>query len=405
VFALVTVVVCALLLGPGRPVSAGALDARTDSRDDSRDAWGTASVSHTDSAGAAPSGLDARSVERFARLALDCVHTEYPNKISHVLRGDEDVRPPRELTPAFYGCYDWHSAVHGHWLLARLARRFPQGSFAADARQALAQSLTPEHIAAEVEYLAAEGRKTFERPYGLAWLLQLAAELAEWDDPEARRWSEILAPLESAAAQRFADWLPKLSHAIRTGEHSQTAFAFGLVLDWARRRERAEMERLLVETSRALYLADRDCPLAYEPSGQDFLSPCLAEADLVRRLLPPPAFAAWLGRFLPGIPLSGAEGAGDGEVEGWLEPAVVTDPTDGKLVHLDGLNLSRAWMLEGLVAGLPEGDPRRPALRATARRHRESGLASITGEHYEGGHWLGSFAVYLVTGRGLPLEP
>lgn len=345
--------------------------------------------------------LDASSAERFARLALECVHKEYPNKISHVLQGDADARPPRELTPAFYGCFDWHSAVHGHWLLARLARTFPDAAFTAEARAALAESLTPEHIAAEVEYLAAEGRQTFERPYGLAWLLQLAAELGEWDDPQARRWSETLAPLEDEAARRFADWLPKLSHPIRTGEHSQTAFAFGLVLDWARQRGRAEMEELLVERSRALYLADRDCPLAYEPSGQDFLSPCLAEADLVRRLLPPPVFAAWLGRFLPAIPFAEDSLAEDAEDGDWLEPAVVTDPTDGKLVHLDGVNLSRAWMLQGVLAGLPEGDPRRPALAAAARRHRESGLAAITGEHYEGGHWLGSFAVYLVTGRGL----
>lgn len=361
--------------------------------------------------GSAEPPLDASSAQRFARLALECVHKEYPNKISHVLQGDADARPPRELTPAFYGCFDWHSAVHGHWLLARLARTFPDAAFAAEARAALAESLTPEHIAAEVEYLAGEGRQTFERPYGLAWLLQLAAELGEWDDPQTRRWSETLEPLEDEAARRFAEWLPKLSHPIRTGEHSQTAFAFGLVLDWARQRGRVEMEELLVERSRALYLADRDCPLAYEPSGQDFLSPCLAEADLVRRLLPPPVFAAWLGRFLPGVPFaedSLAEEAGEGS---WLEPAVVTDPTDGKLVHLDGVNLSRAWMLKGVLAGLPEGDPRRPSLAAAARRHRESGLAAITGEHYEGGHWLGSFAVYLVTGRGLgpshraPSEP
>jgi hypothetical protein len=337
--------------------------------------------------------LDAASAERFARLALDCVHKEYPNKISHVLQGDADVRPPRELTPAFFGCFDWHSAVHGHWLLARLVRTFPDAPFATEARAALAESLTPEHVTAEVEYLAGEGRATFERPYGLAWLLQLAAELAEWEDPEARRWSEALAPLEDEAARRLADWLPKLSHPIRTGEHSQTAFAFGLILDWARLRGRSDLEGLLTERSRALYVSDRDCPLAYEPSGQDFLSPCLAEADLVRRLLSPPVFAAWLGRFLPGIPLA--------EDDGWLEPGVVTDPTDGKLAHLDGLNLSRAWMLEGILSGLPEGDPRRPALAAAARRHREDGLASVTGEHYEGGHWLGSFAVYLVTRRGL----
>lgn len=351
--------------------------------------------------------VDAAAAGRFARLALDCVHQEYPNKIAHVLQEDADAKPPRQLTPAFYGCYDWHSAVHGHWLLARLARSFPEAPFAADARAALAKSLAAEHIATEVAYLNGEGRRTFERPYGLAWLLQLAAELAEWakssDDPEARGpavrgWSENLAPLEAVAAERFAEWLPKLGHPIRTGEHSQTAFAFGLALDWARQRGRKDLEDLLTERSRALYLQDRDCPLDYEPSGQDFLSPCLAEADLLRRLLPPPVFAAWLGRFLPGIPWTDDETGGAGD---WLVPAVVTDPTDGKLAHLDGLNLSRAWMLEGILRGLPEDDPRRPALASAARRHRDSGLASVTGEHYEGGHWLGSFAVYLVTGRGL----
>lgn len=338
--------------------------------------------------------LDAAAAERFAALALECVHKEYPNKISHVLSGDGDVRPPRQLTPAFYGCFDWHSAVHGHWLLARLARTFPGAPWATAARQALAGSLTPEHIAAEVAYLEGEGRNTFERPYGLAWLLQLAAELAQWDDPQARGWSATLAPLETAAAARLAEWVPKLSHPIRTGEHSQTAFAFGLVLDWAHSRGQGDLGAMVAERSRQLYLEDRSCPLAYEPSGQDFLSPCLAEADLVRRLLPPPAFAAWLGRFLPQIPLSGEAG--------WLVPAVVTDPTDGKLAHLDGLNLSRAWMLEGILSGLPRQDPRRQALEAAARAHRESGLAAVTGAHYEGGHWLGSFAVYLVSGQGLP---
>jgi len=351
--------------------------------------------------GASVSDFDTRAADRFAHLALECVHREYPNKIAHVLQEDADARPPRELTPAFYGCYDWHSAVHGHWLLARLARTFPDAPFAAEARAALAKSLTAENLAAEAGYLRGEGRKTFERPYGLAWLLQLAAELAEWEDPEAQKWSAALAPLEDVAAGRFAEWLPKLSHAIRTGEHSQTAFAFGLVLDWARGRGRKELEDLVTERSLALYLGDRDCPLTYEPSGQDFLSPCLAEADLLRRLLPPAVFAAWLGRFLPGIPLAGESGAGTGLPDDWLVPAVVTDPTDGKLAHLDGLNLSRAWMLGGVLSGLPAEDPRRPALAAAARRHRASGLASVTGEHYEGGHWLGSFAVYLVTGRGL----
>lgn len=343
---------------------------------------------------AAHADFDAASAERFARLALACVHEEYPNKIAHVLQGDEDVAPPRELTPAFYGCYDWHSSVHGHWLLARLARRFPEAPYAADARAALAESLTPETIAGEVAYVSGEGRVSFERPYGLAWLLQLAAELREWDDEQAREWARTLEPLEALAAERIREWVPKLTQPIRVGEHDQTAFAFGLVLDWAEAAGAEAMEELLTGRIEDFYLGDRSCPLAYEPSGHDFLSPCLAEADLLRRILPPERFAAWLGAFLPGIPLDGSAD--------WLRPAVVTDPSDPKLAHLDGLNLSRAWMLEGMAAGLPEGDPRVAALEGAAQAHREAGLAAVTGEHYEGGHWLGSFAVYLVTGRGLP---
>lgn len=345
--------------------------------------------------GAEPSSaVDAPTAERFASLALACVHKEYPNKIAHVLNGDADVKPPRELTPAFYGCYDWHSAVHGHWLLARLARRFPDAPLAGKAREALDKSLTPQNVAAEVAYLEGPGRNTFERPYGLAWLLQLAAELREWGDPQAERWAKALEPLERAAARRIRNWAPKLSFPIRTGEHNQTAFGFGLILDWARSTNDLETSTLLEARIRDLYLKDRDCPLAYEPSGEDFLSPCLGETDLARRVLSPEAFAEWLSAFLPLIP---RDGRGD-----WLQPGVVTDPTDGKLAHLDGLNLSRAWMLEGIAASLPAGDRRVPALRAAAEAHRESGLRSVTGEHYEGGHWLGSFATYLVTGRGLP---
>lgn len=348
----------------------------------------------------ATDSLDAAAAERFANLALACVHKEYPNKIGHLLNSDADVKPPRELTPAFYGCYDWHSAVHGHWLLARLARRFPDAPFTAKARAALDRSLTPEHIAVEVKYLEAPGRGTFERPYGLAWLLQLAAELREWDDPQAHRWSAALEPLARTAAGRLRDWLPKLTAPIRIGEHNQTAFSFGLILDWARGAGDTQTTSLLEGRIRDLYQKDRDCPMAYEPSGEDFLSPCLAEADLMRRVLPPADFAAWLGTFLPGIPRDG-QGVALGA---WLTPGVVTDPSDPKLAHLDGLNLSRAWMLEGIAAGLPSTDPRLPALRAAAAVHRDAGLRNVTGEHYEGGHWLGSFAVYLVTGRGLPVR-
>ncbi|HUU85254.1 MAG TPA: DUF2891 family protein [Phycisphaerae bacterium] len=338
-------------------------------------------------------GLDASAVERFAKLALDCLHREYPNKIAHVLNSDGDVRPPRELTPVFCGCYDWHSAVHGHWLLVRLCRTHPDAPFVGPARQALAAGFTAEKVAAEVTYLQAQGRNTFERPYGLAWFLQLSAELHEWDDPQAGQWSSTLEPLEKLAADRLREWLPKLSHPIRTGEHSQTAFALGLVLDWARSRGDAQTEQLVVNRARVYYLNDRGASLSFEPDGQAFLSPILAEADLMRRILPPAEYAAWLGAFLPELRLDGSAD--------WLQPAVVTDRTDGKLVHLDGLNLSRAWMLEGMAAGLPPDDPRRAGLLAATRLHRNAGLQAVTEEHYESGHWLGSFAVYLVTQRGL----
>jgi len=331
---------------------------------------------------------------RFARLALDCVDQEYPNKIGHTMASDADMGTPRSLHPAFFGCFDWHSSVHGHWLLARFARLHPGHPDAAAACDVLERHLAPDLVAAETAYLETEGRASWERPYGLAWLLQLAAELRGWDDPDARRWAVALRPLEDACAAAVADWLPKLAYPIRTGEHSQTAFAFGLVLDYARAAGRDDLALLVEATARRLYLADRGADLAFEPSGQDFLSPALAEADLMRRVLPPAEFAPWLAEFLPDIP---RDGAAD-----WLPLAVVTDRSDGKLAHLDGLNLSRGWMLEGIAAGLPQEDRRLPALRGAAADHAASAVASLTGEHYEGGHWLGSFAMYLTTRRGLP---
>jgi hypothetical protein len=336
--------------------------------------------------------MDAATVERFAALALDCVHHEYPNKIAHVMQSDEDLAPPRELTPAFFGCFDWHSSVHGHWLLARLARLHPDAEFAGAARKALGRSLTAEKMVAEAAYLSGEGRASFERPYGLAWLLCLAEELRAWETDEAQLWAKNITPLEAEAAERIATWLPKLYYAIRTGEHSQTAFALGLILDWAEYVENEEMETLVKGRALQFHLEDRACPLGYEPSGQDFLSPCIAEADLMRRILAPGQFAMWLDRFLPEIPTDGGAA--------WLPVGVVTDRADGKLAHLDGLNLSRAWMLEGIISGLPDNDPRRAALGAAANAHAKVGLAAVTGEHYEGGHWLGSFATYLVTEKG-----
>jgi hypothetical protein len=349
---------------------------------------------HVASAGttAISPSFDIKAAERFANLALACVHKEYPNKISHNLNSDADVAPPRKLTPAFYGCYDWHSSVHGHWLLARLVRTFPDATFAPSAREALRQSLTAENIAQEAAYLRADGRSSFERPYGLAWLLQLVAELREWDDPDARELGTHLRPLEDAAIERLIGWIPKLSHPVRIGEHDQTAFALGLMLDYARASGDTKFADLIVLKARQFYRGDKSCPLAYEPSGEDFLSPCIGEADLMRRVLPGHEFARWLQTFLPQI-----SAAGTGV---WLQPVVSPDPSDPKLAHLDGLNLSRAWMLEGVAAALPKSDHRRPSILATAEQHRRAGLAAVTGKHYEGGHWLGSFAVYLVTRRG-----
>jgi hypothetical protein len=333
--------------------------------------------------------VDVEAAGRFAKLALDCVHREYPNKIAHVLMSDADARPPHELTPAFFGCYDWHSSVHGHWLLVRVARLFPNEPMAAQARAALARSLTHQHIAGELAYMRGAERASFERPYGLAWLLQLAAELRTWNDPQAREWSAMLAPLESEAAAHLKSWLPKLQYPIRIGEHDQTAFAFGLVWDWARVAGDVDMQRLLREKAQQFYSGDLACPLSYEPSGQDFLSPCLAEADFMRRVLDKDRFAAWLSTFLPQIPA-------DGSVA-WLRPGEVTDRSDPKLAHLDGLNLSRAWMLEGIAGALPAGDKRIRALRATAAQHRDASFAEVTSEHYVGSHWLGTFALYGMT--------
>lgn len=325
--------------------------------------------------------VPAPALERFAGLALACVHKEYPNKIAHAMNSDADVKPPRELTPAFYGCYDWHSSVHGHWLLARVARQLPDSPIARTSMAALEKSITPAHIEKEIEYFNAPGRGTFERPYGLAWLLTLSLELREMQSPLA----PVLAPLERAVVERISAWLPKLSHPVRSGEHSQTAFALGLALDYARGASNKPFAALIEDRARAYYLKDTNCPASYEPSGEDFLSPCLAEADLMRRILPPSEFARWFGAFMPQWP---------------YKPLTVTDPTDGKLAHLDGLNLSRAWMIEGIASALPT----RPELEKSAQAHAEAGLRSVTGEHYEGGHWLGTFATYLVTRRGLAIS-
>ena len=344
-----------------------------------------------------PERLTEAAAGAFAALALDCVVKEYPNKIGLRLERDEDLAPPRELTPVFYGCYDWHSAVHGHWLLARLTRRFPEAGFAAEARSALDRNSTPERVAGEIAYVSVEGRRGFERPYGLAWLLQLDAELAEWardesaaagDRERAARWRETLAPLVANAAERITEFFEKLEHPVRVGEHKQTAFSAGLIHDWAVSVGASEMRDLLAARARVWFGGDRDCPAAYEPSGQDFLSPCLAEADFMRRALPPVEFVAWFDGFLP-------EGPGP-----TLEPVFVPEDREDAFGHLHGLHLSRAWMMRAVAGALPADDPRRAGLTALAVRNAEAGLAGVDPENYTGSHWLGSFAVYLLTQRG-----
>ena len=345
------------------------------------------------STGDAPPAMDAAAAQRFAGLALKCLHAEYPSHISHTMDSDADARAPHLLNPAFYGCLDWHSDVHGHWMLVRLLRLFPDAPFAPAARLELARSFTAANIAGEMDYLKRADRASFERPYGLAWLLQLAAELREWNDPQARVWASVLRPLESEAASRVMSWVPKLHYPIRIGEHDQTAFSFGLIWDWAGVAGDVQMRNVLMDAAQRFYLKDRNCPLHYEPSGEDFLSPCLAEADFMRRVQGPAAFGRWLSDFLPGI-AHNADSA-------WLQPAVVTDRADPKLAHIDGLNLSRAWMLEGIAHGLAKDDRRTPVLQAIAARHRDAALPAVTGEHYEGGHWLGTFAVYLTSAAGM----
>ena len=343
----------------------------------------------------APNLADTKTLypEKLTYLALECVHKEYPNKISHTMQSDIDLKPPRELTPSFYGCFDWHSSVHGHWLLVRLARLYPEKDLSVQSMAILNQSLAKEKLLIEKDYFQGTGRTAFERPYGLAWLLQLVAELEEWDDNQAAiQWRENIKPLENIVMERIVSWLPKLTYPVRSGQHSQTAFALGLIYDWAIITNNIKVSELIKNRSLNFYYDDKNCPLNYEPSGADFLSPCLAEADLMRRVLAPNEFALWLSAFLE-IPSE--------KNIVWIEPAIVSDRSDPKLAHLDGLNLSRAWMLEGIATGLPMDDPRKDVLINSALQHANIALDAVTGEFYEGGHWLGSFATYLVTQRGL----
>ena len=332
--------------------------------------------------------LTAVLAAQLARIALDGIVREYPVYSGHVVLHAADGRRNRALHPAFYGCFDWHSAVHSHWLLARLLRLLPALGEAALIRSALSDHLTEANLRAEANYFAEGGRSGFERPYGWAWLLKLAEELCDWDNPDARHWSAAVAPLADLIAERYLDYLPRLTYPIRSGAHSNTAFALAFALDYAQASAHTSLRDGLVARSFQYYGADKDGPARWEPSGGDFLSPCLAEADLMRRVLPQADFASWLADFLPNL--------GEGGPVQLLTPAIVSDRSDGQIVHLDGLNLSRAWCLWGVAQALAPDDRRHSVLHEAAERHAQAGLGGIGSGDYMGEHWLGSFALYML---------
>jgi hypothetical protein len=341
----------------------------------------------------AADGLDREKAGAFVQLALKGLDREYPNKPGEVLRGPQDIMSPRAMHPAFYGNFDWHSCVHGHWLVVRLLRLFPDLPGATDARARLAAHLTAANLATEAAYFDVKDNKSFERMYGWAWTLRLAAELKAWDDPEARQWAKNLEPLEKKLVALTKDYLPRLTYPVRTGVHPDTAFALGQVLDYARAVGDGELEKLAVARAREYYGADKNYPAHFEPSGEDFFSPGLNEADLMRRVLARDEFSRWLDGFVPGLR--------NGELGNWGRAAEVSDLTDPKIVHLVGLNLCRAWTMRGVASALAAGDARRARLEAASKLHAEAGLKHVFSGHYEGDHWLATFAVYHVSNAGI----
>lgn len=330
-----------------------------------------------------------KQASHFAALAMKCVAREFPNKPEHVINNASEVQSPKALHPAFYGCFDWHSSVHGHWMLIRLLKSFPNLPESAHIRNALNANLSADNIQAEVAYLKQSNRQSFERTYGWAWALKLAEELHGWNDTEGRRWSENLKPLADALSQSYRNFLPKQTYPIRTGVHPNTAFGLAFALDYAKTTGDRELESLLNERSRTYYAKDTNYPGAWEPGGEDFFSAALMEADLMRRVMKPAEFAAWFRRFLPGV--------AKGNPAALLQPAIVTDRSDPKLVHLDGLNLSRAWCMRSIARALPATDPARAVLSESADKHAAAALAHVASGDYAGEHWLASFAVYLLS--------
>jgi hypothetical protein len=335
------------------------------------------------------SSLTRAQASAFARLALKGIRKEYPNKPADVLNAATDIKSPKQMHPAFYGCFDWHSAVHGHWMLVRLLREFPDLPEAKEIRTALGENLTAANLQIEADYFSRPNSKSFERPYGWTWLLKLAEELHTWNDAEAREWSKNLKPLADTIAERYVEYFPKQTYPIRSGVHPNTAFGLSFALDYARATGHKQLEEVIVERATTYFAKDADAPATWEPDGADFLSPSLCEADLMRRVWPPAKFHEWFQRYLPG--------AARGEPKSLFTPATVTDRSDPQIVHLDGLNLSRAWCMRSIAAALPANDPARRVLADAAARHADSALKHVASGDYAGEHWLASFAVYMLS--------
>jgi len=327
-----------------------------------------------------PLQLTLKQANALASLPLACLQVEYPNKLNQTLGGKENLGEPKELHPTFYGCFDWHSSVHGHWSLVKLLKRFPNLEKGKEARAKLLQNISKANIEIEVAYFADKHNTSFERTYGWAWVLKLAEELHTWDDPLAKELEGNMKPLTDLIVQKYIDFLPKLNYPIRVGEHTNTAFGLSFAWDYAVRLKNEQLKKSIETRARAFYKNDQGCPIGWEPSGYDFLSPCLEEIDLMRRVLKQEEFNEWITLFMPQLIARDFD----------LEVGKVSDRTDGKLVHLDGLNFSRAWVLYGLAKQYKEYDH----LFYVANTHISYSLPNLVGDSYEGGHWLGSFAIY-----------
>lgn len=337
--------------------------------------------------------LNAKRAERFVQLSLHCTGREYPYKLGQVLGSAADLLSPRTLHPAFYGCFDWHSAVHGHWSMVRLLKLFPNMPGAKAARNRLNLHLTYENMRQEAAFFQSKFHKTFERPYGWGWFLRLVGELHSWRTPMAQRWRANLRPLETILVKRTVQYLKRLSVPVRAGTHASTAYALVHIYDYAKVTQQHSLIAAITKASLRFYGKDRACPTAYEPSGEDFISPCLVEADLMRRVLTAPAYRKWLAGFFPSFDSPAFSSV--------RNPPLIKDKKDYKIGHLIGLSLQRAGSMFGIASSLSKNDLRRKKLISYAKQHLHDALGQMFASGYGGTHWLASFAIYTLTRVGV----